>query len=490
MSILIIIILTLYAVALSFICIYSLVQLHLLFLYRRQKRKPQLEPSKKIEHYPSVTIQLPIYNERYVISRLIDQVVKIDYPKAKLEIQVLDDSDDETAEIIADKVNFYRSQNFNIKHIRRSKRVGFKAGALAAGLQNSEGDFIAIFDADFLPSADFLTQTLPYFEQPDIGMVQTRWSYINPSYSLFTALQAFGLNAHFSVEQAGRNSSNLFINFNGTGGIWRKTCIVDGGGWSADTLSEDLDLSYRCQFKGWKMKYLENSYSPAELPVSIAAIKSQQRRWSKGAAEVNRRYFKRIWQQSGKLIQKIHATFHLMGSSLFLGILTCALLSVPLLFIKYHFGFELYFNLIILAFYSFIILILYYWEANQVYIKKKWFLKRLYFLAHFLTFLTFSMSLSLQNSIAVLEAYFGKRTPFKRTPKFNITSKKQTWKQNRYIAKKLNPLTYIEGFLSIYFFSGLYFAYIFEDYGLFLFHLGLSLGFGSLFIVSLLQVRN
>lgn len=248
-----------------------------------RKRKSSIQHPPLSFEFPLVTVQLPIYNELYVVERLIDAVCLFEYPKNRLEIQVLDDSTDETVSIIAQKVRLYKAQGFDIQHIRRSSRDGFKAGALAYGLTAAKGEFIAIFDADFIPHPDFLTTTIPHFENATVGVVQTRWVHLNESYSLITQLQAFGLDGHFIVEQGGRNAAGHFINFNGTAGVWRKSCILDAGGWSAQTLTEDLDLSYRAQLRGWQFVYLENVETPAELPATMPALKSQQYRWMKGA---------------------------------------------------------------------------------------------------------------------------------------------------------------------------------------------------------------
>ncbi len=277
-------ILGLYLLVMLMLFIYSMGQLHLTFAYLKA-RKTIDETTPAIENYPFVTVQLPIYNEEYVIERLIDSICKLNYPAGKLEIQVLDDSTDESVKLIAKKIKAYQQQGINIKHLQRPSRIDFKAGALAYGLNQAKGEFIAIFDADFMPPPDFLLKTIPYFNTSKVGVVQTRWGHINKEYSLFTKVQAFALNAHFSVEQTGRNYSHSFINFNGTAGVWRKECIKNAGGWSAETLTEDLDLSYRAQLKGWEFKYLEDVESPAELPVLMPAIKSQQYRWNKGAAE-------------------------------------------------------------------------------------------------------------------------------------------------------------------------------------------------------------
>jgi len=263
---------------------YALVQGTLAVLYLKAKKKNAEKPKALID-FPIVTIQLPVFNEKYVVDRLIKTVVQMDYPKDKLEIQILDDSTDETSEIIAKRVQEYAKLGFLITHVQRTNRVGFKAGALAEGLTRVKGEFIAIFDADFIPDKDFLKKTLPHFSDLKVGVVQTRWEHLNRNSSLLTKLQAFALDAHFSVEQTGRNSHHHFINFNGTAGIWRRETIVEAGGWENDTLTEDLDLSYRAQMIGWRFVYLEDVHSPAELPIAISALKNQQFRWVKGGAE-------------------------------------------------------------------------------------------------------------------------------------------------------------------------------------------------------------
>lgn len=250
-------VLVLYIGTLTALFLYSLGQLQLTIVYLKKKKNKGVD-RPQIKSWPVVTIQLPVYNEKYVVKRLIDAVCAIDYPPGKLEIQVLDDSTDVTTKLIRERVTHHQTNHIDIKHIQRQKRQGFKAGALAHGLDRARGEFIAIFDADFIPEKNFLKDTIPYFNGADIGMVQTRWGHLNREYSFFTKMQAFGLDAHFSVEQTGRNAQKSFINFNGTGGVWRKSCILDAGGWSAETLTEDLDLSYRAQLKGWRFKYLEH----------------------------------------------------------------------------------------------------------------------------------------------------------------------------------------------------------------------------------------
>ena len=279
-----------YTIALLLIFMYALAQLNLLFNYLASKK--HIDDSIKFDfsnpdEIPLVTIQLPVYNEMYVMDRLLDNIALLDYPKDKLEIQVLDDSTDETVKTTWDHIEKLKQTGLDIKQITRTDRTGFKAGALKEGLKVAKGEFIAIFDSDFLPKSDWLKRTIPYFKNEEIGVVQTRWGHINRNYSILTKIQAFALDAHFTLEQVGRNSKGHFINFNGTAGVWRKSCILDAGNWEGDTLTEDLDLSYRAQLKKWKFKYLENVETPAELPIIISAARSQQFRWNKGGAENN-----------------------------------------------------------------------------------------------------------------------------------------------------------------------------------------------------------
>jgi len=266
-----------YGISLFFLFLFSLSQLHLTLVYVKSKHKKRIIPTE-LTDYPAVTVQLPVYNEKYVVERLIRAVAQFDYPKDKLEIQILDDSTDETTSIIEEAIQPLKLQGLNMQVIHRENRDGFKAGALDKGFQSASGEFIAIFDADFIPPSDFLKKTLPYFANPQTGVVQTRWAHINKDYSLLTQLQAFGLDAHFSIEQHARQESGSFINFNGTCGVWRKATIADAGGWRFDTLTEDLELSYRAQLKKWKFVYLEDVSTPGELPVVMPAIKSQQYR--------------------------------------------------------------------------------------------------------------------------------------------------------------------------------------------------------------------
>lgn len=462
-----------YLITMLLLFLYSMGQLQLTLAYLKARRKQQA-PSPQITSYPFVTVQLPVYNEKYVVERLIESVCNLNYPKDKFEIQVLDDSTDDTIKLIAQKIETYKQKGIAIEQIRRPERTGFKAGALAYGLKKAKGEFIAIFDADFVPSPDFLLKTIPHFENPKIGVVQTRWGHLNRNYSLFTKIQAFALNAHFSVEQTGRNYSHSFINFNGTAGVWSKECITDAGGWSADTLTEDLDLSYRAQMKGWKFKYLEEVETPAELPVLMPAIKSQQYRWNKGAAETAVKNLRKVLTSSFSLKTKLHATFHLLNSSVFVLLLLGGLISLPMLFIKYlHPQLDLLFNFASILLFGFLSIGFFFWVASK---KAPYTKVKESFIPSFFTFMTISMGLSFHNGIAVLEGLFGKKTPFIRTPKFNSIDKDAFLKGNGYLKSNGGLNSVIELLLGLYFVSGVVIGIVLNDWGLLPFHAMLAIG--------------
>jgi cellulose synthase/poly-beta-1,6-N-acetylglucosamine synthase-like glycosyltransferase len=478
-----------YTLALLFIFAYSMAQLHLVINYlkfHKNKEARASAPATADKDLPFVTVQLPIFNELYVVERLIDTIAQFDYPKDKFEIQVLDDSTDETVEISRKKVLEWQQKGIDIKLILRQKRIGFKAGALQEGLKTAKGEFIAIFDADFLPRASFLKQTIPYFlKEPKLGVVQTRWEHLNKNYSFLTKIQAFGLDGHFTVEQQGRNAGGYFINFNGTGGVWKRECIEDAGGWHIDTLTEDLDLSYRAQVKGWKFKYLEDVDSPAELPMVMNAIKSQQFRWTKGGAENAKKNIGLIWNSNIRLGQKIHGTAHLLSSLVFICILTCSILSIPMLLLKNALpAYSKYFLLMSFFLISLLILSVFYYCSLHRRSQNR-FRTFAHFVVMFPAFLSMSMGISLHNTIAVLEGLLGFKSPFIRTPKFNLSTKNKTWKNNKYLNKSISLLTLCEGFLSLYFLSGVVIAIYFRDFALLPFHLMLTMGFGLVFYYTM-----
>ena len=489
MSLWIYLLLVVYGFFLSFIFAFSLVQLSLTINYVKASKKgrPIKRTPTSDTELPKVCVQLPIYNEKYVVERLLKAVVNLDYPSDKLSIQVLDDSNDESSELIRafidSDLNIYK----NISLIQRKEREGFKAGALKYGLTKSDADFIAIFDADFEPNPDFLRRSIREFEDANVACVQTRWSHLNEDENVLTKAQAFALDAHFRIEQVGRNSGGHFINFNGTAGVWRKAAILDSGGWQSDTLTEDLDLSYRAQMKGWKMIYMEELNSPAELPMVLSALRTQQHRGNKGAAECARKHLSKVLRNpkiSWKT--KVQASFHLLNSAVFISVLMLTVLSVPLLWVKTQIpAVSSYLNFASFFILSFGVLALFFWLP----FKKHWegsvlgqessFLRtRWEFLKRFLSFVAVSMSFALFNSVAVISGYAGIKTPFIRTPKFNATSVRPT--ENDYNIQKLPMVFYFELLLLLYFlFAGIY-GIIQLEFGLLPMHLLLIFGFGIL----------
>jgi cellulose synthase/poly-beta-1,6-N-acetylglucosamine synthase-like glycosyltransferase len=474
-----------YTLSLLYLFLFSLGQLHLTYIYMRRKNTPTAAPS--IEFEPFITIQLPVYNEKYVVERLINAVTGIGYPREKLEIQILDDSTDETSGIIYQKVELLEKQGFDIKHIHRENRAGYKAGALGEGLIHAKGEFIVIFDSDFIPDKDFLRKTLAHFADPLVGVVQTRWGHINKDYSLITQLQAFGLDAHFSIEQSARNAAGSFINFNGTSGVWRKACILDAGGWSSDTLTEDLDLSYRAQLKGWKFKYLEDVVTPGELPVVMPVIKLQQYRWNKGAAETARKLIGKILSSKLSAKQKVHAFLHLFNSSVFVALFAAAILSLPMLYLKNIYpSIDIIFSIGRIFLLGFFSVAIFYWTATRRFHKHP---TRKFFLL-FPAFLIISMGLSLHNSVAVVEGWLGIKTPFVRTPKFNIVKKRDPWLHNTYLNQNLNLITLFEGVLCVIFTGAIVKGIQMNETSLVFFHTMLALGFGSVFLLSMKPWAN
>jgi cellulose synthase/poly-beta-1,6-N-acetylglucosamine synthase-like glycosyltransferase len=475
-----------YSLALTFIFVYCLVQFHLALQYvkwhRHFDQRPKITPELP-DLLPMVTIQLPLYNEFYVTERLLDSVAGLDWPKDRMEIQVLDDSTDESIGVAARKIEELQSKGYLIEHICREDRQGYKAGALQYGLALAKGEYVAIFDADFTPLTDFLRKTIPWFSDPKVGVVQTRWEHLNRDYSLLTRMQAFALDMHFSVEQLGRYAAGYFINFNGTAGVWRKTCIEDAGGWKADTLTEDMDLSYRAQLRGWEFCYLEGVVSPAELPTEMSAMKSQQYRWNKGGAETARKLLRKVLAADLPWSVKFHAVSHLFNNSNYLWVFLTAVLSIPLLWVKHEVVIFDYFKYAsIFLFGSLAIAYAYYVSAvfNHVDRSSAW---RTY-LTRLPLFLAVTMGLSLHNSLAVFKGWIGHRSAFIRTPKFAIVAGGDQWKNKKYTSGRIGWLTWMEGLMGLYFLGGALVGIYYDDYGLMPFHLMSSFGFLLIFYFS------
>ncbi|MCB0639245.1 MAG: glycosyltransferase, partial [Lewinella sp.] len=385
------------------------------------------------------------------------------------------------------------TQGYLIEQVTREKRQGFKAGALRDGLAFAKGEFIAIFDADFVPKADFLRRTLPFFKDESVGVVQTRWEHINEDYSLITQLQALQLNVHFTVEQVGRMQGNLLLQFNGTAGLWRRQTIEDAGGWEADTLTEDLDLSIRAQLAGWHICFREEIGSPSELPAEMNSFKAQQFRWMKGGAETARKMLGTLWRSSLSLPQKIHGTSHLLASTVFVFVLITSISSVPLLFFLsdlIDLGFSKHFFTYFLAGLLSIIAIYYVANIQSPANRQRYFGKSiLRFLLLFPVFLAMSMGMALHNSVAVLEGWWGKKSPFVRTPKFNLKTAGDSFVKHKYLSRKVSWTTIGEGVLALYFLGAVVGAFYIQNTTFVIFHLMLALGYGAIFYYSLRHLR-
>jgi len=452
----------------------------IMIYYHKKYRDNNPKENPKESFTPMVTIQLPLYNEFYVVERLINATCEIDYPKDKLEIQVLDDSTDETTQLVAKLVTKKQVEGFNIKHIRRNSRKGFKAGALKHGLEMAEGEFIAIFDADFIPHKEFLKKTLAFFTDDKVGLVQTRWEHLNGDYSIITKAQALALDGHFVIEQTVRNKAGFFINFNGTGGIWRKTCIEDAGNWHDDTLTEDLDLSYRAQLKGWRFVFLRDFTSPAELPSEINALKAQQFRWTKGAVETAKKILPLVWKSNQPLRIKLQSTFHLTNNLVFPFILLAAILNVPLIFIKNSGSHEAYFAIMSIFVLAFISSFLFYMYAQKD-IRTDWRKK----IILFPLFMAGSMGFAVNNSRAVIEGLLNRKSEFVRTPKFKLESNKDTWFGKKYLNRKIGFSVIVEGLLAVYCFIGVLSSIYFMEIAAIPFQILFFLGFAFVSITSI-----
>lgn len=404
---------------------FGLHRLHLLRLFRRAQ--PLAKPAPP-ESWPAVTVQLPVYNERYVAERLLSATAAIDYPRDRLEIQVLDDSVDETTEIVARKVAELRARGVDVKHVRRPGREGFKAGALQHGLSKARGELVAIFDADFVPPPAILRELVPYFADPRVGMVQSRWEHLNADYSALARAQAISLDGHFVIEHVARMSGGCFFNFNGTAGILRRTCIEDAGGWQSDTLTEDLDLSYRAQLRGWRFVFAPHVACPSELPVEMNAFKAQQHRWVKGSVQVARKLLPAIWRAQIPLPVKLEASIHLTYNVAYVFLLLLAFLVYPVVLARYESRSIAYTIADTTLYLISTCAVVLYFSSAQRQIRSDW--KRR------MRDLPFAMSLAIglavNNSRAVVEALAGHRSPFLRTPKFQIEARGDRWRGKRY----------------------------------------------------------
>jgi cellulose synthase/poly-beta-1,6-N-acetylglucosamine synthase-like glycosyltransferase len=420
----------LYLGVLAVLAVFGLHRYHLVLLHRRH-RATCPEPAGQFDEEPCVTVQLPVFNERYVVERLIEAVCAFDWPRERLEIQVLDDSTDDTREIAAAAVARLRAAGHDIHHLHRTDRQGFKAGALEAGLAQARGEFIAIFDADFIPPPDLLRRTTDHFTDPAVGMIQVRWGHINADHSLLTRIQALMLDGHFVVEHTARHRSGCFFNFNGTAGIWRRACIDAAGGWQHDTLTEDLDLSYRAQIAGWRFVYLPAVTAPAELPVEMNAFKSQQHRWTKGSIQTGLKLLPTILRARLPLRVKAEAVFHLTDNCSYPLMLLLALLMGPTLFIRHVHGLDWIYIVDLPLFLAATMSVATFYVAAARDLSRRWGRRALLLPA----LMALGIGLSVNNARAVFEALLGRESPFVRTPKHRIEGQGRGRVHSRYRAR-------------------------------------------------------
>jgi cellulose synthase/poly-beta-1,6-N-acetylglucosamine synthase-like glycosyltransferase len=436
---------------------------YVLVYYFFKNRKRIAPPPPEISEWPRVTVQLPIYNERYVIERLVDAVAQFDYPRELLDIQVLDDSTDETQEVARNCVERYQQLGLPISYIHRDNREGFKAGALQEGLKVARGEHIAIFDADFIPPADFLRDTVPYFADAKLGMVQTRWSYINRNYSKLTEVEAVLLDGHFVIEHSARFRSGLFFNFNGTAGIWRRAAIEDAGGWQHDTLTEDTDLSYRAQLRGWQFIYLPDIECPSELPVEMNAFKSQQARWAKGLMQTAKKIMPRVMRSNVPGAVKAEAFFHLTANISYPLMVLLSMILLPAMIVRFYQG---WFQVLVIDLPLFIAstcsISSFYLAAERAIFPKTW--KRTFLYLPFI--MAVGIGLSVRNAVAVLEAILGVKSEFVRTPKYRVedgANGSNAWATKKY-RKKAGWMPYAEVLLGFYFAAAVVYAIEMENY--------------------------
>jgi len=438
-------ILTLYYLVLGILALYGLHRMALVLTFYRTRKQAAAEPEEPAE-WPVVTVQLPIFNERYVAERLVAAVCGLDYPRGRLEIQVLDDSTDDTREIVAREVARLRDAGHDVHHLHREDRVGFKAGALEAGLRVARGELVAVFDADFVPERDFLRRTVPHFADPGVGMVQARWGHLNRDYSVLTRVQAILLDGHFVVEHAARARGGMCFNFNGTAGVWRRRAIDEAGGWEHDTLTEDLDLSYRAQLKGWRFVFLSDVVAPAELPAEVNAYKSQQHRWAKGSIQTCRKLLGRVLRAPIPLRAKVEATIHLTNNAAYFLMLLLSLLNFPAMVLRRGEAewMLLAFDLPIF-FAATISVVIFFLVSQAASGRSAW--RALVWMP---PLMGLGMGLAVNNSRAVLSGLFRDGGVFRRTPKYRIEGREGDWSGKSYLQSK-DLSFYIEGLLALYF---------------------------------------
>ena len=474
-----------YFIVLIILAAYGAHRYWLVYLYYKHKKNKTGSPPDRFEDLPPVTVQLPIFNEQYVVDRLLDAVCKLDYPREKLDIQLLDDSTDETVDVARSLVERYAALGHAVTYHHRDNRSGFKAGALAEGLKTAKGEFVAIFDADFVPPSDFLLKCIHHFKDPKIGMVQTRWTHINRNYSFLTEVEAILLDGHFVLEHSGRARSGVFFNFNGTAGMWRRAAIDEAGGWEHDTLTEDTDLSYRAQLKGWKFLYLQDVECPAELPVEMTAFKTQQARWAKGLIQVAKKILPKVFTSDAPRHVKVEAWYHLTANLSYPLMIVLSVLLLPAMIIRFYQGWfqMLYIDFPLFMASTFSISSFYLVSQKELF-PRTWLRAFLYLPL----LMALGIGLTVTNTRAVLEALVGKQTAFARTPKYRVESKKDKVRATKY-RKRLGWVPWIEMAIGAYFALAVYYAIDNENYFTVPFLVLFVIGYWCTGLMSLLQGR-
>jgi cellulose synthase/poly-beta-1,6-N-acetylglucosamine synthase-like glycosyltransferase len=474
-----------YFIVLVLLAGYGMHRYILVYLYYKHKKNRTTDPAAYFEPLPRVTVQLPTFNEQYVVERLLDSICKLKYPREKLDIQVLDDSTDETVKVARNLVERYAALGNPISYHHRVNRKGFKAGALAEGLKTAKGEFVAIFDADFTPPEDFLLRTIHHFTDSKIGMVQTRWTHINRNYSFLTQVEAILLDGHFVLEHSGRARSGVFFNFNGTAGVWRRAAIDQAGGWQHDTLTEDTDLSYRAQLKGWRFIYLQDVECPAELPVEMTAFKTQQARWAKGLIQTGKKILPRMLRSDAPLHTKIEAWYHLTANLSYPLMIVLSVLMLPAMIIRFYQGwFQILFIDLPLFLASTFSISSFYLVSQRELFPKTWQRALLYLPL----LMALGVGLTITNTKAVIEALIGKESAFARTPKYNVESKKDKVGATKY-RRRLGWVPWVELLIGSYFALMVYYAVEIENYFTIPFLLLFVLGYWCTGLMSLLQGR-
>ena len=470
-----------YFFVLIILAIYGWHRYYLVYLYMSNRDK-EPKATAPLDPMPVVTIQLPLYNEMYVADRLIEAVCAIEYPAGLLEIQVLDDSTDDTCGIAELAVRRFAAQGHDIKYIHRTNRTGYKAGALEEGLKVARGEFVGIFDADFIPTSDFLVKLMPHFVDANVGMVQARWGHINQDYSLLTKIQSILLDGHFVLEHGGRNRAGCFFNFNGTAGVWRRAAISDAGGWQHDTLTEDLDLSYRAQLRGWRFVFVSSLVAPAEVPVEMNSFKSQQHRWAKGSIQTCRKLLPQILRANVPLGVKAEAFFHLTANFNYPMMCVLSVLIFPSMVIRYNMGWYEMLLIDVPLFFAATFSVCNFYMVCQRELHSDWITR-----VKYLPFLmSIGIGLSINNTRAVFEALLNQQSEFARTPKYRIEGSSDEWVGKKYHQTvAIQPL--IELALGLYFTATVFYALANQIYGTLPFLMLFQIGFLYTGLVSIVQ---